>query len=427
MKTMSDGKITVGIDIGTSKIVTLVAKIDEENMVYVMGVSEVKSNGIKKGQIVDIEDAVVSINNSLEAAERMAGYSVAHVVVAIGGSHIESLNSKGVVAVAAPEGEIGENDTARVIDAARAISMPSSREILHVLPRNYTVDGQEGIKDPVGMTGVRLEIDTHIISANMTSIRNLQKALSEVGVDVDGMIFSGYASSLAVLSETEKELGVVLVDIGAGTTDISIYVDGSVAYSSVLPIGAKHITNDLAIGLRISLESAEKIKLFLSRPQRKTLLPYESEPEEVSVSRQEKTKERKTNDEIDLAPLGLPEEIRKVSHKTLVEGIIRPRLNEIFTIVGLEIKKSGWGGQTPAGLVITGGGAKTVGITDSAKRVLAMPVRVGMPHDLKGLVDEVQDPAFSTAVGLVMHGSKLGITKNAMPFGFSMHYQTYCC
>jgi cell division protein FtsA len=259
---MSDGKIVVGVDIGTSKIVSVIAKVDEE-YVNVLGVSEVPSSGIRKGQIVDIDEAVLSINSSLEAAERMAGYNASHVVASIGGSHIESQNSRGVVAVARPEGEITENDLTRVIEAARAVSLPSSREIIHVLPRSYIVDGQEGIKDPIGMTGVRLEVDTHIISANSTSIRNMEKAFSNVGVDLDSVIFSGYASSMAVLSETEKELGVILVDIGAGTTDISIYVEGSVAYSSVVPIGARHITNDLAIGLRISLESAEKIKLFI--------------------------------------------------------------------------------------------------------------------------------------------------------------------
>src|SRR5476651_627250 len=278
-KNITEGKITVGVDIGTSKIVTLIAKIDDEGIVNILGVSEVKSAGIKKGQIVDIEDAVLAVNGSLEAAERMAGYSVSHVCAAIGGSHIQSQNSKGVVAVSSPQGEIADNDLLRVIDAARAVSMPSSREILHVLPRNYTVDGQEGIKDPIGMTGIRLEVDTHIISGSTTSIRNLKKALTEVGVDVDAMVFSGYASSLAVLSDTEKELGVVLIDIGAGTTDLSICIDGSVAYSSVIPIGARHITNDLAIGLRISLESAEKIKLFLSAPK-KTLKISEDVDEE---------------------------------------------------------------------------------------------------------------------------------------------------
>ncbi len=407
---MTDGKITVGIDIGTSKIVTVIAKVDEEQTVHVLGVSEVKSAGIRKGQIVDIEDAVVSMNASLEGAERMAGYSISHVVASIGGNHIESLNSKGVVAVATPEGEITENDLTRVIDAARAVSLPSTREIIHVLPRNYTVDGQEGIKDPTGMTGVRLEVDTHIISASATAVRNLEKALSEVGVNVDGVVFNGYASSLATLSDTEKELGVVLVDIGAGTTDISIYVEGSVAYSSVLPIGARHITNDLAIGLRVSLESAEQIKLFLSRPQKRTALTeFEEEPR----------KETKT-DEIDLAQLHLPEEVRKVSQKTLIEGIIRPRLNEIFTMIGMEIKKSGLVGQTPSGIVITGGGAYTIGIVDSAKRMLAMPVRVGAPLNLKGIVDEVQNPAFATAIGLIHYGSTIETKSSFRGFGLSM-------
>ncbi|HSW88896.1 MAG TPA: cell division protein FtsA [Candidatus Saccharimonadales bacterium] len=410
-KNISEGKITVGVDIGTSKIVTLIAKIDDEGLVNILGVSEVKSAGIKKGQIVDIEEAVLAVNGSLEAAERMAGYSVSHVCVAIGGSHIQSLNSKGVVAVSSPQGEIAENDLLRVIDAARAVSMPSSREILHVLPRNYTVDGQEGIKDPIGMTGIRLEVDTHIISGSTTSIRNLRKALTEVGVDVDAMVFSGYASSLAVLSETEKELGVVLIDIGAGTTDIAIYVDGSIAYSSVLPVGARHITNDLAIGLRISLESAEKIKLFLSRPIRR-IITHEDLGHEG--------REKKAPDEIDLTSLGLPEDLRKVSQKTLVDGIIRPRLNEIFTVVGMELKKSGWGGQTPAGIVITGGGAKTIGIQDSAKRTLAMPVRIGKPLDLKGIVDEAQDSSFATVIGLVMHAGKLESTSGSSFAGLSL-------
>ena len=407
---MADTKILVGVDIGTNKIITVIAKVTEEGVINVLGVSEMRSSGIKKGQIVDIEDAVNAVNTSLEAAERMAGYSVSHVIASIGGSHIESQNSRGVVAVAAPQGEITENDMTRVIDAARAVSFPSSREIIHVLPRNYSVDGQEGIKDPIGMTGIRLEVDTHIISANATSIRNLEKALREVGVDVDAFVFSGYASSLSVLSDTEKELGVVLVDIGSGTTDISVYVDGSVAHSSVLPIGARHITNDLAIGLRISLESAEKLKLYLSRPQKPAAV----------LDEEEGGKRPRPTDEIDLSSLHLPEDIKLVSRKTLVEGIIRPRLNEIFSMVGQELKKSGWGGQTPAGLVITGGGAKTVGITDAAKRTMAMPVRVGQPHDLKGIKDEIEDPSCSGVIGLIMYGMTLGGEKSSMPFGFSL-------
>ncbi len=394
-----DGKIIVGIDVGTYKAVTVIAKVTE-NIVNILGASEVKSKGIRKGQVVDIEEAVGVINNSLESAERMAGYSASHVFASIGGSQIECQNSRGVVAVSNPQAEISNQDLARVIDAAKAVSLPSTRDIVHVLPRNYIVDGQEGIKDPTGMSGTRLEVDTHIITANSVSIRNMDKAFSEVGVDVDSFAFSGYASSLAVLSDTEKELGVILVDIGAGTTDISIYVEGSVAYSSVLAIGSRHVTNDLAIGLRISLESAEKIKLFLSQdPSKRTIVvPDESEDGEE--------KERRPSDEIDLTHLNLSEEIRKVSQKTLVEGIIKPRLNEICTMIGMEIKKSGFAGQTPAGIVLTGGGALTAGIKESAKRTLAMPVRIGVPSNLKGIVDEISHPAFSTAIGLIQYGAR---------------------
>ena len=403
---MNEGKIVVGVDVGTSKISTLIARIEEA--VNILGVCEVPALGIKKGQIVDIKQAVESINGSLDGAERMAGYSVSRVVVSVGGNHIESQNSKGVVAVSDASGEISQNDLMRVIDAAKAVSLPSTRRILHVLPRSYTVDGQEGIKDPIGMSGIRLEVDTHIISANSGTLSNLEKAFDQVGIDVDAMVFSGYVSSLAVLSETEKELGVVLVDIGAGTTDISIYSEGSVSYSCVLSIGARHITNDLAIGLRISLESAEKIKIFLSKAAVKPRL--EEMGEEARI---------RNADEIDLSSLNLPEDVRKVSRKTLVDGIIRPRLNEIFTMVGHEIKRSGFGGQTPSGLVITGGGAHTVGIVDCAKRTLAMPIRIGNPLNIKGLIDEVENTTFATSVGLLMYGATLDIAKS-LPFGLSL-------
>lgn len=240
------------------------------------------------------------------------------------------------------------------------------------------VDSQEGVKDPVGMTGVRLEVDTHMIIGSSPVIRNLTKCVSEVGCDVAGLVYTGLASSCAVLSETEKELGVILIDIGGGTMSIAIFVEGALAFSSVLQVGAINITKDLAAGLRISLESAEKIKLHLS-----TL----------------KDKE----DDIDLESLHLVEDLKTVSHKTLVEGIIRPRINEMFQLIAAEIKKSNLAGLTPSGVVLTGGGALTIGMVDSAKRMLAMPVRVGKPTGITGLIEDVESPAFACAVGLLKY------------------------
>ncbi len=396
-------KIIAGIDIGTSKITTIIAAVKEEGPLHIIGVSTVDSKGLRKGQVVDIEDAVGAISPSLEGAERMAGCSVNSAFISIGGSHIASQNSHGVVAVANPETEITLQDVNRVVDAARAISLSSSREVIHVLPRGFTVDGQDGIADPIGMTGVRLEVDTHLVTGGATAIRNLEKCVQELGVTVEGMVFGGLASAQAVLSDTEKELGVTLVDIGGGTTDIAIFVEGALSYSSVIPIGAKNITNDLAIGLRVSLESSEKIKLLLSQKNRSPTLP-----DDDAHSKQKQV------DEIDMSELNLPEDLKKVSRKTLVEGIIKPRLNEIFAMVGLEIKKSGFGGMTPSGLVLCGGGAETVGIVEAARRNLAMPVRVGIPTHVTGLVDEILLPAYATGVGLVVYGSRMGL-REAQP------------
>src|SRR3989344_1685420 len=386
---MRDQNIVVVVDIGSSKIATVIGQLQEES-INILGVSEVVSRGIRKGQIVDIEEAATSLNSSLDIAERMAGYSVDRVFVSISGVHVASQNSKGIVAISHPQGEIGQEDIERVLEAAGAVSMPSARNIIHVLPKTFTVDGESGIKDPVGMTGVRLEVDTHIISANSTSVKNIQRVLeSEGGVGVNALVFSGLASSLATLTETEKELGVLMIDIGDGITNICIFVDGTLSHSSVIPIGARHITNDLAIGLRISLESAEKIKLYLS--------------EKFSKKGKLKTLEsgETPSDEIDLSSLALVEDVKKVSQKTLIDGIIRPRLNELFTMVGLELKRSGLATQTPAGVVITGGGSKTVGAEDSAKRMLSMQVRTGSPMGITGLIDDVENPSFATAIGLL--------------------------
>jgi len=388
-----------GIDVGTSKITTLISTISEEDEAQVIGVSSVPSRGIRKGQVVNIEEATAAISQSLDAAERMAGSSIGKAYISVGGSHISSQNSHGVVAVAEPDREITEQDVRRVIEAAKAVSLPSSREILHVLPRGYIVDSQEGIVDPAGMTGVRLEVDTHLVTGGATAIRNLRKCVEELGVEVGGMVFGGLASAESSLSETEKELGVVVVDIGGGTTDVAVFVEGALSYSSVIPIGAINITKDLAAGLRISLESSEKIKLLLGRQPKIPAL--------ADMDERARGAKAEKPDELDVSSLGLPEELKILSRKTLVEGIIKPRLNEIFTMAALELKRSGFGGMTPSGVVITGGGAETVGAVDCAKRNLAMPVHVGVPKRISGLIDEIMTTAYSTSVGLLLYGSKM--------------------
>ena len=391
---MAKMKIIAGIDIGSSKITTIIASYSlERGSIDVIGVATVKSHGLRKGQIIDIEEATESITESVDKAERMAGFALSSAFISIGGIHIQSLNSKGVVAVAEPEIEIKEDDIKRVLESARAVSLPSSEEILHVIPRDFIVDSQEGIKDPLGMTGIRLEVEAHIITGATTAIRNLRKCVGEIGLDVDGLVFTGVAASEAVLTETEKELGVCLIDIGGGTTDVCVFQEGSLSFSSVLPVGANHVTNDLAIGLRISLGSAEKIKKFLGKKEKKPILP-------------DGAKVEKKKDEVDLTPLRLSEDLRSISKKTVIEGIIRPRLNEIFALVGKKLKESGFAGATPAGMIITGGGAETVGVIDSCKRILSMPTRIGLPQGISGLIDEVESPAYAASVGLTLYGVK---------------------
>ncbi len=373
------------IDVGSSKISCLITiESSDSDKINVVGVATTPSRGVRKGQIVDIDEAVSAITDCVEAAERMAGFSINNAYVSISGEHIQSQNSKGVVAITQPEGEIGEEDVYRVVEAARAVSLPNSREILHVLPREYIVDSQRGIKDPIGMAGVRLETDAHLITCSSVAMKNMAKCVTEIGIDVAGMVYTGLASSYSVLTETERELGVVLVDIGGGTTSLSIYIEGACAYSTVIPVGAKKVTDDLAIGLMVSLESAEKIKHFLSH---------------VPEGTTEKT------DEVNLSRLGLKEETKTISRKTITDGIIRPRLNEIFTMVGTAIKKSGYAGQAPAGIVLCGGGSMTVDAASACKRVLQLPTRVGSPAGLSGLVEEIDSPAYAATVGLILYGA----------------------
>ncbi|MCL5090564.1 MAG: cell division protein FtsA [Patescibacteria group bacterium] len=401
---MTRNKVLAAIDIGSTKIATLIGQLSESGeKINIVGAASVPSLGIRKGQIVNIEEAAEAVIKSVEAAERMAGFSLSRIFVSVGGAHITSQNSHGIVAVAEPQGEISPADVTRVIEAARAISLPSSREILHVIPRTYAVDSQDGVADPVGMSGVRLEVETHIVTASTTALKNLSKCVSEVGADIDCLVFSGVASAEAVLTGTEKELGVVLVDIGGGTTSIIVFLEGAPAYTAVLPIGAKNVTNDLAIGLRLSLEGAEKLKVALSKPYGQKNVGDEmiDETGKVSSAKSGETKD----DEIDLGKLGIYEETKKVSRKTIIEGIIRPRLNEIFGMVAAEIERSGFAGLTPSGIVLTGGGALTIGSAESCRRSLSLPVRIGVPDKVTGLVDDILDPAYATVIGLLHYGS----------------------
>src|SRR5258708_6091214 len=322
------------IDLGTDKCVTLIASLTPETKdIQVLGVSAVPSRGMRKSQIVDLEDVLETMTESVDAAERMAGCEVKSAYVSISGTHVASQNSKGVVAVASPSQDITPDDVQRVLEAARAVSLPSAREIIHVIPRDFAVDSQTGIKDPVGMTGIRLESEAHIITGLSTSLKNLAKIIQDLGLQLEGFVFAGLASAEVVLTETEKELGVVLVDIGAGSTSVCAYVDGSLTYSSVLPIGARHITQDIALGCRISLDSAEKVKLSLTHDNVFGMRPLPGE------SKEDFRKRQRMDDQFDLDHLGIDESHETLSKRTIIEGIMVPRMKEMFGMILDDLKK----------------------------------------------------------------------------------------
>jgi cell division protein FtsA len=383
--------ILAGIDIGSSKIATIVGITSSESPeIRIIGFNISPSRGVKKGLIVDIEQVTSAVEESVEKAERMAGHKINQAFVSVGGPHIASLNSHGIVAVSSANGEIVSEDVARVIDAARAISLSTTRQIIEVSPREYSVDGQTGINNPIGMSGVRLEVDTHIITASATNLKNIDRCLEDLGIANAGYIFAGLSSSEAILTDTEKDLGVAVVDIGGGKMDMCIFVEGALSHSVSIPIGAKHITNDIAVGLRVSLESAEKIKMFLSKNAKAI---------------HESFKKKSSDKKIDLNQLMLPEQIGDVTPKTILDGIIGPRLEEIYNLIGEEIDKSGFGKQIPSGLVITGGGAQTIGMIEMGRKYLGLPIRVGVSNKLTGLTDEIMDPQFASVAGLIYYGN----------------------
>jgi cell division protein FtsA len=395
-------KIVTGLDIGTTKICALIAEIGGENNIEIIGIGLAPSNGLRKGIVVDIDKTSHAIKSAIQKAERMAGQKVDSAYVGIAGSHIESINSHGVVAVTGDEKEIKESDIKRVIDAARIIPVSAEEDILHVLPREFIVDGSPGIQDPLGMSGVRLEVETHIIKGASTSIQNLVKSVLRAGLSVDEVVLEPLASSQAVLSEDEKELGAVLVDIGGGTTDVIVFHEGSIAHTSVLPVGGNHVSNDIAVGLRTPVSEAEKIKIMHG-----SVLPEEiDDAEKIEV----------------LAASG--KERKKLSRKMLCQ-VIEPRMSEMFNLVKKELDSAGSADLTPAGLILTGGASLLEGSERLASDITELPVRIGEPDYVSGLSNVIDNPVyikkgdtipraiFSTAVGLIEFALENGDAKNS--------------
>jgi cell division protein FtsA len=371
----------VGIDVGTTKVCTVVAEVDDEERLHIVGVGVVPARGLRKGVIVNINEATACVAESIDIAERVSGYQVERAFVGASGGHMASVNSRGVVAIGRGSHGVSFDDIDRALDAAGAIPIPHNRQVIHVIPRGYVVDGQEGVRDPVGMHGFRLEVEAHIITGSATALQNLIKCVESLGVTVDELALDPLASGYAVLSETEQEMGVALADIGGGTTDIAIFIDGTVWHTVVLEVGGNHLTNDLAIGLRLPFEAAEDIKLKHGHA-----LPANVRAEESFVVRS-------------FDGQGTQQVFRReVAH------ILEARTEEIFNLILREIKRSGYDGLLPAGVVLCGGSSQLTGLDELGKKALGMPLRIGKPRNLLGLVDQLTSPAFATSVGLLQWG-----------------------
>ncbi len=370
----------VGIDVGTTKICTLVGEATD-NELRIVGVGIAPARGIKKGVVVNVVDAASSIKTSIEKAERSGGYEIARAFVSVSGAHVNAINSRGVVGVSRGDRGISAEDVSRALEAARAIAIPQDREVLHVIPRGYTIDGQDGVKDPIGMSGFRLEVEAHIVTGQTSSIHNLLKCVENCNVGVDGLVLNPIASGTAVLTDNEKDMGVVLADIGGGTTDIAIFIEGSVWHTTVLSVGGNHITNDVAVGLRVPAEAAEQLKIEHGHARFETI-----DPTEV----------------VQVKAFG-DGGVTRVQRRDLAE-IIEARTEEIFQLILQEIKRSGYDGLLPAGVVVTGGTAQLRGLRELGRQVLSLPVRIGQPHSISGLIDTVDSPAYATPVGLLLWG-----------------------
>lgn len=379
--------LITGLDIGSSMIRLVVGQRTRgEDRLKIIGAAEMPATGISKGVVISVEDAVSSISGVLERAERMVGQPIEHAWIGISGSHIIAQESRGVIAVSKADGEIRREDVDRVIDAARAVATPPNYEILHVIPKSFTVDSQTGIKDPIGMTGIRLEVETQIIQGLSAQIKNLTKCIYRTGLDIDDLVLAILAAAESVLTSRQKELGVIVVNLGGATTSLAVFEESDVLHTAVLPIGSSYVTNDIALGLKISIDTAEKIKI-----REGSALPQEF----------------KKGDEVPFAELGGIED--GTFSKREVAEIIEARVEEIMERIDKELKKIGKSGMLPAGVVLTGAGAHLPGIVEVAKRVLRLPASLGYPQEVVSNLDKVSDLSFTTAVGLVVWGDQLHV------------------
>jgi cell division protein FtsA len=369
----------VGLDIGTSKVVAIVGEIGLDGEIEVVGIGSHPSKGMKKGVVVNIESTVQSIQRAVEEAELMAGCQIHSVYVGIAGSHIRSLNSHGIVAI--KDKEVYAHDLERVIDAAQAVAIPADQKILHILPQEYVIDNQEGIKEPMGMSGVRLEAKVHLVTCAVNAAQNIEKCIRRCGLDVEEIILEQLASSYSILTEDERELGVCLVDIGGGTTDIAIFTEGSIRHTGVIPIAGDQVTNDIAMALRTPTQHAEEIKIKYAC----ALTQLAGADETIKV------------------PSVGDRPPRDLSRQALAE-VVEPRYDELFTLVQAELRRSGFEDMVPAGIVLTGGTSKMEGVVELAEEIFHMPVRVGYPQTVQGLTDIVRNPIYATSVGLLQYG-----------------------
>ncbi len=379
MGSAQDKRMIVGLDIGTSKVVAIVGEIGPEGGIEVVGIGSHPSKGMKKGVVVNIESTVQSIQRAVEEAELMAGCQIHSVYVGIAGSHIRSLNSHGIVAI--KDKEVQPQDLERVIDAAQAVAIPADQKVLHILPQEYVIDSQEGIKEPLGMSGVRLEAKVHLVTCAVNAAQNIEKCIRRCGLDVEEIILEQLASSYSVLTEDERELGVCLVDIGGGTTDIAIFTEGSIRHTGVIPIAGDQVTNDIAMALRTPTQHAEEIKIKYAC----ALTQLAGADETIKV------------------PSVGDRPPRDLSRQSLAE-VVEPRYDELFTLVQAELRRSGYEDMVPAGVVLTGGTSKMEGVMELAEEIFHMPVRVGFPQGVQGLNDIVRNPVYSTSVGLLQYG-----------------------